>query len=274
MNNPQQKQQIKQAAMQIFSEKGYSGATIAEIAAHAGVNPATIYGFFSGKKNLFESLQRPDLDFPDQKEKNNRDVILRAALKIFSQKGYATATMDDIAETVGISKAGIYFYFSSKESLFLTALENPTAFSTINMCLQSILTIDDANLEKGLVNLSKVYLSLFMNDEFVSLLRVILSEGTRNLDISTAFQENIVKRGSENVARYLQKFCNLEPDELIIKVQALFGMLFSWGILNFLFTKENEIQKTNIDLIAREYVHQFLFGFNESYIRKNKEEVR
>ncbi len=52
-----------------------------------------------------------------------RDRILDAALKEFSAKGLAGARTEQIAAAAGINKALIYYYFESKERLYLAALE-------------------------------------------------------------------------------------------------------------------------------------------------------
>lgn len=267
-----QKEQIEQAALIVFGEQGYSGTTVAEIAVRAGVSPAVLYRFYTGKRQLFETLHRPDLDFPDQQEQQRRETIMRAALQVFSQKGYAAATMDDIAGAAGLSKAGVYFYFSSKDNLFSAALENPAGFAAVNPLLDEYLSAQDADLEEGLVRVAAAYLSLFQNEEFVQLLRVILSEGTRSPEIASLFKEKIVRRGSENVAKYLSKFCNLPPQVLVKKVQMLFGTLFSWGLLNNLLARENEHQDFDLDRAARESVHQFLFGISESTRKQELQE--
>jgi len=46
-----------------------------------------------------------------------RNQILEAAASLFASKGYHGATLDDIAEQLGVTKASIYYYFSSKEQL-------------------------------------------------------------------------------------------------------------------------------------------------------------
>lgn len=43
--------------------------------------------------------------------------ILRVAAEVFSEKGYRTATLDDLAAAAGISRATFYSYFPSKEEL-------------------------------------------------------------------------------------------------------------------------------------------------------------
>ena len=49
--------------------------------------------------------------------------ILDAALDEFAAHGLAGARMDRIAERAGVNKRLIYYYFESKESLFLAVLE-------------------------------------------------------------------------------------------------------------------------------------------------------
>ena len=58
---------------------------------------------------------------PEYKEKA-KDKIVEAAHEVFSKKGYHDATMDDIAERVGVSKGALYQYFRSKEELYRAIL--------------------------------------------------------------------------------------------------------------------------------------------------------
>ena len=49
--------------------------------------------------------------------------ILQAAGKIFTEKGYAAARMEDIAAEAGINRALLHYYFRSKEKLFAIIFE-------------------------------------------------------------------------------------------------------------------------------------------------------
>jgi AcrR family transcriptional regulator len=53
--------------------------------------------------------------------------ILRAAMEEFSRGGLGGARMESIAERANVNKRLIYYYFGSKESLFLAALETTYA---------------------------------------------------------------------------------------------------------------------------------------------------
>jgi AcrR family transcriptional regulator len=55
---------ILDAALEVFSERGFDGATVRQIAAKVGVTDPALYSHFKGKKEIFEALMRdagPDL---------------------------------------------------------------------------------------------------------------------------------------------------------------------------------------------------------------------
>ncbi len=58
-------------------------------------------------------------------QQRNRQLILDAALEVFSLHGFRGATLDQIAEVAGLSKPNLLYYFPSKEAVhraLLTAL--------------------------------------------------------------------------------------------------------------------------------------------------------
>jgi TetR/AcrR family transcriptional regulator len=50
-------------------------------------------------------------------QKRNRELILDAALEVFSLHGFRGATLDQIAEVAGLSKPNLLYYFPSKEEI-------------------------------------------------------------------------------------------------------------------------------------------------------------
>ena len=53
--------------------------------------------------------------------------ILDAARRVFARKGFAGASVDEIAEAAGLAKGTIYIYFHSKRELYLAALHQGIA---------------------------------------------------------------------------------------------------------------------------------------------------
>jgi TetR/AcrR family acrAB operon transcriptional repressor len=56
-----------------------------------------------------------------------RKALLDAALIVFSQKGYAAASLEEIAEHAGVSRGAIYWHFHSKAELYNTLVEETSA---------------------------------------------------------------------------------------------------------------------------------------------------
>ncbi len=88
-----------------------------------------------------------------QPQTDTRSRILAEAEQRFAAQGYEGASMREIAEASGVTKANIYYYFRDKESLYLevlqadmealiTALE--TAAATAGTCRQRVASIAGA----------------------------------------------------------------------------------------------------------------------------------
>jgi TetR/AcrR family fatty acid metabolism transcriptional regulator len=52
-----------------------------------------------------------------------RDRILRAAIRIFSQKGYFNSKISEIARLAGVADGTIYLYFKNKDDLLISLFE-------------------------------------------------------------------------------------------------------------------------------------------------------
>lgn len=59
-----------------------------------------------------------------QRSEETRSRILEAAIKLFSNRGYNKASVDDICSEAGISKGAFYHHFESKQALFLALLDS------------------------------------------------------------------------------------------------------------------------------------------------------
>ena len=71
----------------------------------------------------------------EQNRLDKRQRALDAALTVFSENGYAAATMDAIAAKAGMTKPTLYQYFDGKDALFQAMMLVPR---------YSMLTVFDA----------------------------------------------------------------------------------------------------------------------------------
>jgi AcrR family transcriptional regulator len=79
-------------------------------------------------------------------EKTKRDIIA-VAMAEFAEKGLSGARIDRIAARTKTSKRGIYYYFGSKEKLYISVLEE--AYRNIRS-IESELKLDHLAPEEGL----------------------------------------------------------------------------------------------------------------------------
>jgi AcrR family transcriptional regulator len=59
----------------------------------------------------------------EQAAQDTRDAILKAATKVFAKHGYAGGRIDEISKAARSYDRMIYYYFGSKEDLFIAVLE-------------------------------------------------------------------------------------------------------------------------------------------------------
>lgn len=77
---------------------------------------------------------------PQQYLDERRQEILDAAKRVFVEKGYDAATINDIATEAGVAAGSIYRYFENKSDLIAAAA---------NSCVENDLTSWDGNLPGG-----------------------------------------------------------------------------------------------------------------------------
>ncbi|MCK5198751.1 MAG: TetR/AcrR family transcriptional regulator [Spirochaetales bacterium] len=82
--------------------------------------------------------------------KETKDKIILKALQYFVENDYQTVSLNSIAEGIGITKGGIYHYFSSKDELFMECMS--TVFEKIRDFSIEAMS-ESAGLEEVLISL-------------------------------------------------------------------------------------------------------------------------
>ena len=87
--------------------------------------------------------RRTDKELIQERAVKTREKILATALRLYMERGYHAATVDEIAKTAGLSTGIAYRYFRNKKELLLSALTY--AFENI----KEIAGVSEEDLYKG-----------------------------------------------------------------------------------------------------------------------------
>jgi AcrR family transcriptional regulator len=113
---------------------------------------------------------------------NTKTLILKAAGKLFAQKGFFGVSMKEIAQEVNISKAALYHHFESKDELAKVLLED----SIKELKSQLTQAVSQAKKPSDLLfNLIKTFLDFKISHPEISLLNTLASGTDNTLPIFT-----------------------------------------------------------------------------------------
>ena len=74
-----------------------------------------------------------------EKYQGKKDAILKQSGRLFSDLGFANASLDQVAERLGIAKPAIYYYFSSKEQILFECFIR--AFDVADQIMKDVLEL-------------------------------------------------------------------------------------------------------------------------------------
>jgi AcrR family transcriptional regulator len=156
-----------------------------------------------------------------QKSLRKREAILRAAIEIINAKGFAAATMTDIAAALDLRDAALYYYFPNKQAL---------AFAGHHQSLdrfEAILLAVDAGGGKGLCKLRRLFRAVL--DDAVDNGPQLYFGDNSYLD---GAQREAIETRTADLRKTLERFLEegvadgtIAPCEPPLVVQLLVGML-------------------------------------------------
>lgn len=177
-----------------------------------------------------------------------KDKIINAALLVFSKKGYS-ASLNDIANIVGIKKQSLYNYFENKETLFKEVVEHEISVY-LNFLIKEINTYKN---EKTEIFLKKLFYSIiehFNTPERLKFWRVllILEDNYSNEDNFKVIKDAEIIFIKEIVLIFKEKFDESKMGNITIKniyqtyLIMLHGVLDTALFYNHLIGKEELLE--------------------------------
>ncbi|MFJ7411134.1 TetR family transcriptional regulator [Streptomyces sp. NPDC098077] len=161
-----------------------------------------------------------------------RDMILKAAVRMFARQGFATTRVEDIAKEAGVAKGSVYLHFDSRDALLAAAFEEYRANS--RAVIDQALTGPGDGLER-LARLVRSVLDLVLAEpELARILIDLWSAGRQGaasgLDVPTVYREYraaiaglLAEAEAEGVCR-----AGVGAGHAAVVVGAIEGLLVQW----------------------------------------------
>jgi AcrR family transcriptional regulator len=128
---------------------------------------------------------------------DKRELILAAALDEFSQNGFASARLDDVAKRANVAKGTIYLYFKDKEALFQELLR--AQIGPVIGMLEAVLAGGKETKPVPLRALAHRVADLFVEQVIATrrkdIVRLILTEGPRFPKLAEFYYREVISRG-------------------------------------------------------------------------------
>jgi AcrR family transcriptional regulator len=178
-----------------------------------------------------------------------QEAILKAALDVFSEKGFAATRLEDIAHRAGVAKGTLYLYFSDKEALFESMLQSviaPALAQLVALAADETMAPADA-VEKIIA----FFEASVIGTPREKVLRLIISEGPRFPALAKFYYDNIVSKGLVAIRTIMKRGGNgtsLEPLQRF--PQLLFAPLLMSVIWRGLFS---EFEPLDVSALLADY---------------------
>lgn len=200
-----------------------------------------------------------------RERENRKNVILKAARKLFLEKGFKTVTVESIARKAELSKGSIYLYYNSKEEIYTQIL-----LSDIDKFHNHIADLlqNPSNASEALVRLADIYVDFFLNERELFRILMTFMLHTTYMNLPQDLNKQIIKTTNRTIGIIEEIFnYGIERGEFPATINVRQNRNAIWGMLNgvislYLFigneTKRAEVIHSTIRAGLNTYIRGIL----------------
>ncbi len=131
-----------------------------------------------------------------------REAVLRAALRVFLERGFAAARIEDIAQIAGVGKGSVYLHFRNKKELFQAVIDEGIV-SQIEMA-EAVASDFSGSASDLLATLLHTNLVDFWGTPSSGIYKLIVAESAQFPELAASYHSQITCRARELLQRILQ----------------------------------------------------------------------
>jgi len=192
--------------------------------------------------------------------------ILDAAQKVFLERGFDGASVDEIAEVAHAGKPTIYARFPHKEAIFIAVVERMVRRRTEIMAASRLSTEAGSTIEERLTIFATLILKTALVDETIDLVRAAIAEARRFPNLASSVHRLVRERGANEIALLLGELVEpadarripvLAPDRLLESARRFAELVVQPMMMRALFGEDLATLRAEIDPHVRQAVDFF-----------------
>jgi TetR/AcrR family transcriptional regulator len=158
--------------------------------------------------------------------------LVKAALDLFVEKGFAATRVDEVAARAGVSKGTLFLYFESKEDLFKAVIRDNIAnlFPAWN---EEFKTFEGSSAEMLHYAMDLWWLNVG-NTPASGIVKLVISEAQNFPEIAAFYQKEVVEPGTGLLQSILQRgvergeFRHMDTNKSVFSIIAPMIFLMMW----------------------------------------------
>lgn len=213
-------------------------------------------------------IETPAAPARTEPESSKRRDIIDGARKVFFEKGFDAASMDEVAKAASVSKATIYVYFNSKEELFEALVHNDRARSAEHLFVVDP-SIDDVASLLRRIGIS--FMTMMVQPEHIRLVRMVIAVAERFPRVGRTFFEAGPCHGGQRLADLLRQQADLGRlaiDDDLAAAYVFFNLCQSNQVKGLLFGTEQQPTPSQIEATVDRAVAIFLAYYGTEPVEK------
>jgi AcrR family transcriptional regulator len=187
-----------------------------------------------------------------------RRQILEAAHQVFARKGFAAATIPEIAGLAGVAAGTIYLYYPGKRELLVAVVEE-----MITIPLQNIFAREaGSDFLTILTSAFRDRVDLMRNDQIVGFVS-LMGEILRDPELKKMYLERLVHPIMEEMEAYFSQPAmqnQINPIDPAILVRAIGGEVIGQIVLRVLEGSASPLNQIPPEKISEQMVRFVLYG--------------
>ena len=166
-----------------------------------------------------------------------RKKLLSQCFDLFAQKGYASITMRQVAQELGVSTGTLYHYFSSKDALFEQLVEQITQQDLLGA------TVELENLPTLADRIEALFSFVAQHEDYFNKQMLIWMDFYQQQDSEKIRQNTTFHRLNEQIRQAIAQMLGVEDPQLAIFVLSLIEGLIQERLFDaeISLTKQGEL---------------------------------